>query len=193
MSGRKHMTMKHRSLKPIVVAALAAALLCGSAARSAMASLQWNWNYSGAGVTASGGFVTDATPDANGFYQITGITGAVNGSAITALQATGTAIPGNAGFPVDNLVRSTGVQLTGQGFGFAAANGEYHNPFFFDNYQDYISTPPYTDGAGAEPVVEFHAARVDEPGGAALLSVGLCVLAGLSVGGRRSKMSAAAD
>src|SRR5271165_777367 len=72
--------------------------------QSAKALLLWNWSYSGAGISASGTFTTNDAPDAAGFYQIVGITGTDNGAAITGLQPTGTAIPGNEPYSVDNLV-----------------------------------------------------------------------------------------
>jgi hypothetical protein len=120
----------------------------------------WHWSYTGTAVSASGTFSTDGTPDAHGYYRITGITGTANGGAITGLQASGTAIPGNAGFPVDNLVSSADPQLTMHGFGFSVANGEYHNPFYQQRYLDYMSLPPYVDGAGTEPQIRFAAVPV---------------------------------
>jgi hypothetical protein len=145
-------------VKPILVIALSVLLL--GASKQVCASLLWDWSYTGAGVTASGTLRTDTTPDASGFYQIAGITGTANGGTITGLQATGTAIPGNSGFVVDNLISSTGQQLTTHGIGFSVSNGEYHNPFYQGGYLDYISIPPYTDGAGAEPAIHFIAAVV---------------------------------
>ena len=132
--------------KPILVAALSLLLLGGS--KQAGASLLWEWNYTGPGVSASGIFTTDDKPDTDGFYHIIDITGTADGGRITGLQAAGTAIPGNSGFPVDNLVTPTEPQLTMHGFGFLVSNGNYHNPFFDKNYLDYISLPPYVDGAG---------------------------------------------
>ena len=73
------------------------------------------------------------------------------------MQPTGAAIPGNTGFPVDNLIRSTAPQLTKHGFGFADSNGAYHNLFHLEQYRDYISRPPYAKGKGAEPMIEFTA------------------------------------
>jgi hypothetical protein len=143
-------------VKPVLLAALSALLLGGS--NHVLASLLWDWSYTGPGVNASGNLTTDDRPDAHGFYRIIGITGTVNGGIITGLQATGTAIPGNSGFSVDNLVAMAGPQLTPHGFGFAVSNGEFHNPFFDKDYLDYISVPPYVDGAGAEPAIHFTAA-----------------------------------
>lgn len=145
-------------MKPILVAALSLLLLGGS--KQAGASLLWEWNYTGPGVSASGIFTTDDKPDTDGFYHIIDITGTADGGRITGLQAAGTAIPGNSGFPVDNLVTPTEPQLTMHGFGFLVSNGNYHNPFFNKNYLDYISLPPYVDGAGTEPAIHFMAAPV---------------------------------
>src|SRR5580692_4366574 len=82
----------------------------------ATASLLWNWSYSGAGVSASGTFTTNDTPDGAGLYQIVGITGTDNGATITGLQPTGTPIPGNEPYAVDNLVSAAEPRLTMHGF-----------------------------------------------------------------------------
>ena len=110
---------------------LALSLLIGAAlvAQSAHA-LEWRWSYSGEGVGASGGFTTSDKPDADGFYAITAIKGEMNGVAITGLQPAGTSIPGNAGYPVDSLVRVEAPQLSLHGFGYALADGTYANPFY---------------------------------------------------------------
>ena len=93
-------------------------------------ALEWRWSYQGEGVSASGAFTTKDTPNADGFYEITGIKGETNGVAITGLQPPGTSVPGNDGYPVDNLVRTDAPQLTLHGFGYALANGTYANPFY---------------------------------------------------------------
>jgi hypothetical protein len=122
--------------------------------RPATASLLWDWSYSGTGISASGTFTTNVAPDGAGFYQIVGITGTDNGVMITGLQPTGTAIPGNEPFAVDNLVSATEPQLTDNGFGFSLANGDYANPFFSgSSYYEYLSVPPYVNGAGPETLV----------------------------------------
>jgi hypothetical protein len=145
-------------MKPAFLAALS--LLLPGASNRASTSILWNWSFTGTSVSASGTFTTDAVPDTHGFYQITGITGTANGGMITGLQAAGTATPGNSGFRVDNLVSSTQPQLTMHGFGFSVSNGENHNPFYQEAYLDYVSFPPYADGAGAEPAIHFTAAVV---------------------------------
>jgi hypothetical protein len=125
----------------------------------AEAFLLWNWSYSGNGVSAAGTFTTNDAPDGAGFYQIVGITGADNGVTITGLQPTGTAIPGNEPYAVDNLVSAAEPHLTKHGFGFSLANGDYANPFYNgSNYYEYLSVPPYVDGAGPERPVSFSAA-----------------------------------
>ena len=145
----------------------------------ASASSIWDWNYSGAGVVASGTFTTNDTPDGLGFYLITGITGTRNGQTITGLQPTGTPIPGNEPFAVDNLVSLNGPQLTHNGFGYAATGGNYANPFFADflspaRYLEFFSAPPFT----SELPISFAAtlATVPEPETYALLLVGLGML-----------------
>jgi hypothetical protein len=133
-------------------------------AHSAKALLLWNWSYSGAGVSASGTFTTNDAPDAAGFYQIVRITGTDNGAAIAALQPTGAPIPGNEPYAVDNLVSAVEPRLTVHGFGFSLANGDYANPFYNgSNYYEYLSVPPYKNGAGPERPVSFMATIVPEP------------------------------
>ncbi len=140
----------------------------------AEALLLWNWSYSGTGVSASGTLTTNDAPDAAGFYQIVGITGTDNGATITGLQPTGTAIPGNEPYAVDNLVSAAEPHLTTHGFGFSLANGNYANPFYNGStYYEYLSVPPYVNGAGPERPVPFSAAIVPEPSAASLMLVGL--------------------
>ena len=137
----------------------AAILLIGG--QPAEGSLLWNWSYSGTGVSASGTFTTNDAPDGAGFYQIVEITGADNGVTITGLQPTGTAIPGNKTYAVDNLVSAAEPHLTTHGFGFSLANGNYATPFYNgSNYYEYLSVPPYVNGAGPERPVSFSAAIV---------------------------------
>jgi len=130
------------------------------------ASLLWNWSYTGAGIAANGTFATDDVPDSNGYYAIRGIAGSRNGAAIIALEPAGEAIPGNEGFPVDNLVTASGL-LTHSGLGFKTADGNYANPFYAD-----FQTPPrflevFTEPAStgfSELPIAFTAAIVPEPG-----------------------------
>ena len=164
--------------------------LCLWMAAPAHASLLWSWSYTGAGIAAGGTLTTTDTADAQGFFQITGITGTRNGQTITGLQPAGTAIPGNDGFPVDNLIRASGPQLTGNGFGFAITDGTFANPFFADfilpaGTLEFFSAPPFTSAIGTEdselPVT--FTATVPEPAGACLAAA---MLVGLAVT-RRSR------
>ena len=138
---------------------LALPLLIGAAllASGAEAS-EWRWSYRGEGVAASGTFTTKDAPAADGFYQITAITGEANGVAITGLQPSGTSIPGNDGYPVDNLVRTEAPRLTMHGFGYALADGTYANPFYGahfakPDYYAFFSDP--SNRRTSEPAVAF--------------------------------------
>jgi hypothetical protein len=126
-------------------------------------ALEWRWSYQGEGIAASGVFTTKDAPNADGFYEITGIKGEANGVAITGLQPAETSIPGNDGYPVDNLVRIDAPQLSLHGFGYALADGTYANPFYGDHF-----VPPgvyafFSDPANrktSEPLVKFTATTV---------------------------------
>jgi hypothetical protein len=156
---------------------LIAAAILPMHGQPAEAVLLWNWTYSGTGVSASGTFTTNDAADEAGFYQIVGITGADNGVAITGLQPTGTAIPGNEPYAVDNLVSAGELHLTTHGFGFSLANGNYANPFYNgSSYYEYLSVPPYINGAGPERPVSFSAAIVPEPSTASLLLAALVAM-----------------
>ena len=173
---------------------LATGLLIGIAAFAVpvQASTLWSWNYAGAGITANGTFTTLDSPDAQGGYLITAITGTRNGKAIVALQPTGTWIPGNEPYAVDNLVFvGPGPQLTKAGFGFALADGTYSNPF----YADFLPTPGYLEfysmpdsDSSTELAVNFSATPVSTPEPATfallLLSLPLCYIAGVQMGAK---------
>jgi hypothetical protein len=143
----------------------------------AYASRLWSWSYSGTNITASGTFTTLDTPNAQGGYLITAISGSRNGKTITALQQTGTWIPGNEPYAVDNLIfPGPGPQLTKNGFGFAIADGTYSNPF----YADFLPTPAYLEfysvpdsGSSTEVPVTFTATPTPEPTTFALMLVAL--------------------
>ena len=111
------------------------------------------WNGAGAirarGVAASGTFTTKDAPDADGFYEITAIKGEANGVAITGLQPPGTSIPGNDGYPVDNLVRTEAPQLSMHGFGYALADGTYANPFYGAHFAKPDTYAFFSDPANA--------------------------------------------
>lgn len=100
------------------------------------ASLTWDWSIwpiesNQAGAVWGGTFTTGDAPDSDGFYTITALTGDRQGVAIVRLQPSGTAIPDNEPYPVDNRVRPAHPegQLTNAGFGYELANGWFENPF----------------------------------------------------------------
>lgn len=143
------------------LAALALGTL-SSCAATAAASLQWSWHYEGTGITASGTLTTNDVADSAGYFQITAISGTRNGTTITRLQPTGTAIPGNEPYTVDNLLRASGQQLTENGFGFALADGTFSNPFFahtqtLPTYLEFSSTPLSVRTGHSELPVHFTA------------------------------------
>jgi hypothetical protein len=123
----------------------------------------WRWSYQGEGVAASGVLTTKDAPNADGFYEITGIKGEMNGVAITGLQPAGTSIPGNDGYPVDGLVKTEAPQLSLHGFGYALADGSYANPFYGDHFVPpgvyaFFSDPK--NSKTSEPLVKFSATIV---------------------------------
>ena len=123
-------------------------------------ALEWRWSYQGEGVAASGTFTTKDAPGADGFYEITGITGEANGVTITGLQPPGTSIPGNDGYPVDNLVRTEAPRLTMHGFGYELADGTYANPFYGAHFAKPDAYAFFSDPANkhtSEPAVTFSA------------------------------------
>ncbi|BAY49247.1 hypothetical protein SAMD00079811_68760 [Scytonema sp. HK-05] len=139
--------MKNLALLSVTVLAATSGLMFQT--MQAASALNWNWNYSGTGITASGTFTTNDTANDLGFYQITGITGTRNGETITGLQPTGTSIPGNEPFIVDNLISLNTQQLTGDGFGYSTERGNYSNPFF----ASFLPTPGYLEVFSAPPIV----------------------------------------
>lgn len=119
------------------------------ATMQAASAINWNWSYSGTGINASGTFITNNNPDDLGFYLISEITGTRNGETITGLQPTGTAIPGNEPFVVDNLISLNPQQLTGDGFGYSTAGRNFVSPFF----ASFLPTPGYLEVFSAPPLV----------------------------------------
>jgi len=163
------------------VAFATAALAPASQAQAAT----WSWDYNAAGIAAGGTFTTTDTPGSDGFYTITAITGFRNGVAIVGLEPAGSAIPGNDPYAVDNLVSISGPQLSWNGFGYALADGSWANPFSDGSTTwEYLSVPPYPEGAGQEVAVAFSAVPVPEPAAGMLLLLGLAGIAAASRGRR---------
>jgi PEP-CTERM motif len=162
------------------------------AAVPASASRLWNWQYTASEIAASGTFTTVDSPEADGGYLITDITGTRNGFRITGLQPPGTPIPGNDHFLVDDLVfLGPGPQLTSHGFGFSISNGDFSNPFYADFlptpvYLEFLSIPPFANGDHTELPIQFSATPVPEPATFFLLMFGA-----LALGAFRSRVQIA--
>jgi hypothetical protein len=113
------------------------------------AILLWEWQYSASGIAASGSLTSSSSLGASGHFLISGITGFRNGDPIIALEPAGQAIPGNEGFPVDDLI-GPGGSLTGNGFGYETATGNFANPFFADfltppTFREVVSQPAFSE------------------------------------------------
>ncbi|WP_051379119.1 hypothetical protein [Derxia gummosa] len=115
-----------RPLLAAVITVLACAVL-----PAAHADTLWKWSFTGKGVTARGVLTTADAGDAQGFHRITSIEGRRNGEEIAALFPAGSAIPGNEGYPVDNLIRyDEGGMLTILGLGYCLKSGACANVFY---------------------------------------------------------------
>lgn len=167
----------HRSKWRLIVVLFAAMTAANLPAR---ASRLWSWSYYGDNIAASGTFTTVDSANPQGGYLITAVSGTRNGTAITGLQQTGTWIPGNEPYAVDNLIfPGPGPQLSKPGFGFALADGTYSNPF----YADFLPTPAYLEfysmpdsGSSTELPVTFAVTAIPEPANFALVLAPLLLL-----------------
>jgi len=149
-------------MKPILFLALGAAMAAGDAE----AATHWRWQCAGPGFEATGEFTTEDKPGPDGYYFITGVTGEANGVPVTGMQPAKTAIPGNEGWPVDNLIREAKPQLSPGGFGVALADGSFANPFFGEHFDPpgflaVVSNP--ARHVWREPRVNFEAVLSDGP------------------------------
>ncbi len=166
----------------------AALALVGALSAQTASATAWNWRYSGSGLNADGSLRTSDTPGADGYYQILSIAGSRNGDAIVGLYPTGSAIPGNEPYVIDNLIRISGSgQITLEGFGYSLASGAHANPYF----ADFLSPPAYSevftqDSTFREQPISFKAAPVPEPSAMALLVSGLAAVAFCRLARRRA-------
>ncbi|MBD2495307.1 PEP-CTERM sorting domain-containing protein [Nostoc sp. FACHB-280] len=155
-------------------------LVFGTMQAVSAATLNWEWSYFGSGITASGNFITNDTPDNSGFYEILEISGTRNNEKITGLQPARTPIPGNEPFNVDNLISLNSQQLTGDGFGYSTSSGNYASPFFASflstpGYLEVFSVPPFVLGSlgteDSESAVVFSARIISIPEHTSILSL----------------------
>ncbi len=142
--------MKNLTLLSATVLTVTSALVFGKI--EAASALTWNWSYSAPGIEASGNLTTNDTPDDLGFYLITGITGTRNDETIIGLEPTGSSVPGNEPFVLDNRISlNPDEQLTSSGFGYSTSEGNFVNMFFADflqppGYFEIFSAPPFIPG-----------------------------------------------
>jgi hypothetical protein len=169
----------------------AATVSCGALVSAALVALPqsafalvWEWSFERHDdpmVEAFGEFVTTDTPDDQGFYTITGVTGERNKVAIDGFIPTGSPVPGNCldvltCFTSDNLVRieDDNGQLTTHGFGVSFADGTFANYFYASflqppTYLEFYSVPPFgflppdTLGGDSELAGTFEAAPKFDP------------------------------
>ena len=171
-----------RYAAPVPMAGLLAAALATIPQPAFALSWQWRFDRIDAPIVeASGELITSDSPDAEGWYTITGITGERNQVTITSFIPTGSPIPGNCQsvdhcYTSDNLLRPVGAkpQLTGQGFGVGFADNTYANYFFADfweplpSYVEFYSAPPFgflpPGPEDSELPGVFHASPVPGPG-----------------------------
>ena len=140
------------------------ALMCGTAAQAAA----WAFTYTGAGITASGTFIT-AGP-ALVAEAITSISGVRNGVAITGLVPVCT----DPDFLYDNQFTIASPNFTDGGMLFSLAGGGPNtNVYFFET--GYFEV--YVDGLGAvETPISWSVTAVPEPATVLSMMAGLGLL-----------------
>ena len=108
-------------------------------------------------MTGSGGLTTEDAADPDGFYEITGIAGEVNGVAITGLQPPDRD-PRQRGLSRRQPRQSEAPQLSMHGFGYALADGTYANPFYGDHFvpPGVYSSSPISEQQDQRAVREIH-------------------------------------
>jgi hypothetical protein len=148
-------------------ACLAAALTVAGLS-SAQAATTWAWSYTGAGVSASGTFVTAGTalvPE-----DLLSITGTRNGVAITGLVPLDT----DPDFLYDNQFTIANPHFTDGGILFTVPGQPSNvNVYFFEgSYVDLV----VADSGAIETPINFSVSAVPEPATALALLTGLGVL-----------------
>jgi hypothetical protein len=110
-------------------------------AATVVPSIDWNFSYSGVGITGSGILTTLATPNAAGAYTIAGLTGNQNGVAMNALLPAGVYnVSGGGDFSSDNLLFPSDPFLDFGGFTFESGADLYNIYRSGDTYRDLVDT-----------------------------------------------------
>jgi hypothetical protein len=137
-------------------------------------SVTFTIDAAGAGISASGTFTTD--PLSGGSYQITSVTGLLNGQSMSLLPL------GTYGGPSDNLLLASAPYVDFGGIAFAAGGKDYD--LFGQSGTAFLCVVPPGQCLAAAPPYAYPAeftwtdtttgaSNVPEPSASLLLSVGL--------------------
>ena len=132
--------------------------------------IKWKWTYhhhpdtEEEGFSAKGSLWTKRKPNQDGFFQIKKIKGIHKEcpakqcrEKISSLVPAGSSIPGNTGYPGDNLIRPINKrkqslkQLTGSGFQYELHTETYVNVFYKtditpESYREFHARQPFPEG-----------------------------------------------
>jgi hypothetical protein len=139
--------------------------------------LEWQFSYSGSGVSASGTLTTLATP-VGGHYQIVGLSGTRNGEAMNALFPAGTYGASGGGLLIsDNFLFPVDPFLEFGGFTFHAGSDRYNVYYMNGQYYDLAGADCLAINCGSPEhlgtPISFSVSQVPEPGTAALVAFAL--------------------
>lgn len=132
--------MKHLAI------GFALALSLGFASGANAGVLNWSFNYSGTGVTASGIITTSDTPNAflpAPAYDIVGISGLRNGIAITGIVPPSGVFASGFGFNYDNVLYSADPFFDVNGMLYTDLNSEIFNVWYNANTPGYAANSYY--------------------------------------------------